>query len=80
MFDLDLLRDSCVGESEAGVDLGDVLIPVELLFIDEFGEQQRGHALGVGRGHKQRVGVDWIGLAEFFDADAALVDDLALVD
>src|SRR5580704_7639175 len=30
MSDLDLLRDGCVGESEAGVDLGDVVMPLVL--------------------------------------------------
>ena len=67
-------------QTKAWIDLGDRLIPVELSLVDQFGQEEGGHALSVRRHHEQRVGVHWRGLAELAHADATLEDHLAMID
>src|SRR6185312_3695253 len=50
------------------------------VLVDQLGELQGRHRLGVGGGDEERVGIDRIEFAERLHAQAALVDDLAAVD
>ena len=53
-----LLRRVRVAELEAGYDLRDRRVPLELALVDEACEQQRRHRLGVRGDDEQRVRVD----------------------
>ncbi|MEG8024746.1 hypothetical protein QP162_10405 [Sphingomonas aurantiaca] len=78
--DLDLALDGGIAKPERRIGLDDWFVPTELTAIDQLGEQERRHTLGVRRNHESRVCVDWIGLADGFHADAAFLDDAALID
>ena len=55
-------------------------VPRQLALIDQLGEHQRRHRLGVRGDHEQRVGVDRRGAAELAHAEAAGEDHLAVLD
>jgi hypothetical protein len=52
VFDFNLARRVDIAEFERWVNLNHGLIPLKLLRIYQAGQQQRGHALGVGGRHK----------------------------
>src|SRR5262249_4351336 len=67
-----LARRLLIAELELRVDFGDWLIPAQLLLIHKTREQKRGHALGIGGGHEEGVGIHRSRLAEFAHSKAAL--------
>ncbi len=69
-----------IAEAKRRIEIDDLLVPAHLALVDQLGQQQGRHCLGVGGGDEERVGVDRIGLAQRPHAKAAFEDDLAAVD
>ena len=81
VLDQHLLRGVGVAELERGVDLGDRLVPAQLLLVDQLARAAASScALVFDAIDEERVRVDLVGLAQLAHAEAALVDDLAVVD
>ena len=63
MLHEDLPRGVSISEPEVRIDLGNGLIPLQFALVNQLGEEQRRHGLGIGGGGEERVGVDRIRLA-----------------
>src|SRR5580658_5335522 len=80
VLDEDALRGCGIAELETRKQFGDRCVPGDAMFIDEFGEQQRGHRLGIGGDHEQRVAVWLLRAAQFFHSKSASENNLAILN
>src|ERR1700721_768012 len=69
-----------VAELESRKQLGDRCVPGDAMFIDEFGEQQRGHRLRIRGDHEQRVAVWLPRTAQFLHSKSAGENNLAILN
>jgi hypothetical protein len=76
----ELARDVRVGELEARQALAHLVVPRELVLVDEHGQRGGGEGLGVGGDGEQGVGADRRRRAQLAYAPAARQDHLAVLD
>ncbi len=74
------LRCRIAAEAEGGINLYDRLVPLQLTFVNQLGQQKGGHALGIRGDHIEGMGIGGGGLAEFAYTYAAFINDLSMVD
>ena len=75
-----LARDPRVVHLEAGNQIRDAIVPLELARIDQRRERRRRHGLAGRAGHEDGVAVDFLGAAEFAHPETARESDLAILN
>ena len=79
MFDKNTTGRLGLAKTKAGKQGGNRSLPGHAVFIDEFGEQEGRHGLGVRGDHEQGVAVRLLGASKFLDTEPISEDDLAVL-
>ncbi len=79
LADRDLAGCLGIGKLEAGVEIGDAVVPTDLSLADERGEDGRGDGLRERRDFKHGVGIDLRGFSYFANAVAPEKHDLVVI-
>ncbi len=80
MLDEDAARGCGVAELETRKQFDDRCVPGDTMFINEFGEQQRGHRLGIRGDHEKCVAVWLVRTTQFFHSKSAGENNLAILN